>query len=60
MAAVGEYVMGDVPTTAEVVRMTTGWESRSDETRSSWLPRCGTASGTAMKPACSAPRKATM
>ena len=48
-------------TAVDVVRMTDGEQSRNaDETRSSWTRNCGTGSGTAMKPACSAPRKATM
>ena len=49
------------PTTADVVRMTDGDASRSTElTRSSAMPPVGTDRGTAMSPACSAPRKAAM
>ncbi|COW90378.1 Uncharacterised protein [Mycobacterium tuberculosis] len=47
-------------TADDVVRMATGDESLSTESeRSSVTPPCGTESGTAMRPACNAPRKAT-
>ncbi len=47
--------------TADVVRMTEGSVSaRTALTRSSWEPICGTESGTAMNPACIAPRNAAM
>ena len=44
-----------------VVSIAAGDESRTAaHTRSSSAPNCGTGSGTAMKPACIAPKKATM
>ena len=46
-------------TTADVVSITAGEQSRSaPDTRSSCPPNCGTESGTAMNPACIAPKKA--
>src|SRR5258708_34627616 len=40
-------------TTADVVRIATGEEPRrAEETRSSWLPACGTERGPARKTAC--------
>src|SRR5690242_17241295 len=48
-------------TAAVVVRITVGAQSVStDEIRSSWTPYAGIESGTAMKPAWTAPRKDTM
>src|ERR1700722_4574000 len=47
--------------TPDVVRTTAGDVSPSTETvRSSWTPPYGTESGTAINPACNAPRKPTI
>ena len=48
-------------TIEEVVSITEGAESCSaDDTRSSRKPNSGAGNGTAMNPACNAPRNATM